>query len=255
MPKIYNQTMPITRTLSPYERNQLNKWAPKIDLSSIGEKPIEYVTGHAEFADQDFIVTKDTLIPRIESVQIISIALQFIDNHSLSHPVIADIGTGSGCLGISLAVKLSKTNTPYSIFLSDISPQALKVADLNAQRILHSPENIFFLQSNLLENYPQIKFDLILANLPYIPSQNISKLHSSVKDFEPKIALDGGLKGNLYINALLSKLPLFLSKGGHAIFEIDDTHSFDSFTIPQNITATIKNDTFDKPRFLICSYL
>jgi release factor glutamine methyltransferase len=241
----------IKRLLSPYELNQLQKFSPQTDPESLGEKPIEYVTGHAEFLGLDFLVTEDTLIPRLESEQIVNLALQFIDDHDLAHPVITDIGTGSGCLGLSLAVKLAKRQIPYSIFLSDISPQALKVADLNSQRLLHSPENIFFLGSNLFESFPPIKFDLILANLPYIPTKNIDTLESSVKNFEPKIALDGGPKGNLFINALLAKLPQFLSRGGQAIFEIDDTHSLDSFTIPQELSFTIKNDCFDKPRFLI----
>lgn len=221
---------------------------------TIGEKPIEYVTGHVQFLGFDFLVTPDTLIPRIESEQIVETALRYIDDHDLAHPVIADIGTGSGCLGISLAVRLAKRQIPYSIFLSDISPKALKVADLNAQRLLHSPENIFFLESNLLESFPKIKFDIILANLPYIPTKNIDKLDSSVKDFEPKLALDGGAKGNLFINALLAKLPEFLSKDGLAIFEIDDTHTLESFTIPNGIPVTIENDCFDKLRFLNCTY-
>lgn len=243
------------RVLSPYEQNQLRKWVPEIDPKSIGEKPVEYVTGHIEFLGQDFLVTKDTLIPRIESEQIVTDSLQFIDDQEIAHPTIADIGTGSGCIGISLALKLAKRQIPYTIFLSDISPKALKVADLNAQRLLHSPENIFFQESNLLEAFPSIRFDLILANLPYIPSKNISKLDPSVKDFEPKIALDGGPKGNLFINALLDKLPVFLDKKGMAIFEIDDTHTLESFTFPKEILGTIKNDCFGNPRFLICSYL
>lgn len=245
----------IKRQLSPYEQNQLKKWSPEIDPASIGDKPIEYVTGHVEFLGQDFLVTSDTLIPRIESEQIVIDALQYIDDQELAHPTIADIGTGSGCLGISLALKLSKRQIPYTIFLSDISPKALKVADLNAQRLLHSPENLFFQESNLLESFPPIKFDLILANLPYIPSKNIKGLDSSVKDFEPKIALDGGPKGNLFINALLSKLPAFLSKKGLAIFEIDDTHTLNSFTLPAGMTAKITKDCFEKERFLLCSYL
>ena len=243
------------RKLTPYELNQLKKWSPKTNPDSFGEKPIEYVTGHVEFLDLDFIVTPDTLIPRIESEQAVTDTLQYIDDHSLAHPTIADIGTGSGCLGISLAVKLAKSQIPYSIFLSDISPKALKVADLNAQRLLYSPENIFFLESNLLESFPKIKFDVILANLPYIPSKNIAGLDSSVKDFEPKIALDGGPKGNLFINALLDKLPQFLNRGGLAIFEIDDTHTLDSFTLPKGISAKITKDCFEKNRFLVCSYL
>lgn len=244
-----------TRTLSPYEQNELRKWAPKTDPSTLGEKPVEYVTGHATFCKLDFLVTPDTLIPRIESEKIVDMALDHISKLDLAHPVIADIGTGSGCLGVTLAHKLSRQNTPYSIFLSDISIKALKVADLNAQRILTSPENLFFIESNLFQNYPSIKFDLILANLPYIPSKNLSNLDPSVKDFEPHTALNGGPKGNLFINALLDKLPELLNPKGIAIFEIDDTHSLSSFDIPQKISTTIKKDCFQKPRFLVCSYL
>jgi release factor glutamine methyltransferase len=247
--------MPTSRTLTPYEQNELRKWKSLVKPSLIGEKPIEYVTGHAQFLGFDFLVTPDTLIPRLESEQIVTLALQYIDDHQLAHPVIADIGTGSGCLGISLAIKLSKRQIPYSVFLSDISPQALKVADLNAQRLLHSPENLFFQESNLLENYPSIKFDLILANLPYIPTPNIKSLSPSVKDYEPITALDGGVKGNLFINALLDKLPKFLSPKGLAILEINDTHTIDSFTLPKDISAHIENDCFQKPRFLLCTYL
>ena len=243
------------RIFSPYERNQLQRWAPETDPNSIGEAPIEYITGHVEFCGLDFLVTPDTLIPRIESEQIVIMALQYIEDQEPSHPVIADIGTGSGCLGLSLAVTLGKRQIPYTIFLSDISPKALKVADLNAQRLLHSPENIFFQESNLLEDFPKIKFDLILANLPYIPTPNLNNLESSVKDFEPKIALDGGSKGNLFINALLSKLPQYLSQRGKAIFEINDTHDLDSFSIPKNLSFKIENDCFQKPRFLVCTYL
>lgn len=246
--------MPTSRTLTPYEQNELKKWSKEVDLSTIGDKPIEYVTGHVDFAGLDFLLTQDTLIPRVETAQIVDMALKHIDEMILTHPVIADIGTGSGCIGISLALRLTKRQIPYTIFLSDISLKALKVADLNSQRLLYSQENLFFLESNLLEDYPKIKFDLLLANLPYIPTKNIKSLDKSVKDFEPLTALDGGVKGNLYINALLSKLPFFLNKGGKAILEIDDTHTIESFTIPKNISVSIEKDCFDKPRFLVCSY-
>jgi len=239
------------RNLSPYEQNHLRRFAPQIDPSSIGDQPVEYATGHAEFLGLDFLVTPATLIPRIESEQIVAEALQFIDDHELAHPVIADIGTGSGCLGISLAYTLKKRQIPYTIFLSDISAEALKVANLNVQKLLHSPENIFFQKSNLLRDFPPVKFDLILANLPYIPSKNINSLDPSVKDFEPHLALDGGPKGNLFINALLDQLPQYLNKNGQAILEIDDTHTPKSFSIPKNLSCRIENDSFNKPRFLI----
>ncbi len=243
------------RQFSAYEINQLRRWQKQPDPQTAGSKPVEYLTGHAEFCGLDFLVTPDTLIPRLESEKIIDLALDFISNRQLPHPQIADIGTGSGCLGITLAYRLSKQNTPYTIFLSDISLPALKVADLNVQRLLYSPENIFFQPSNLFQAYPPLKFDLILANLPYIPSSNIPLLDASVKDHEPIIALDGGSKGNLFINALLDQLPVFLAPQGQAIIEIDDTHTLDSFSLPPRMTAQIITDCFDKPRFLVCSYL
>ena len=114
MPQIrYNKAVS-KRILSPYEQNELRKWAPQTNPQSIGEKPVEYVTGHVEFLGQDFLVTEDTLIPRLESEQIVTDALDFIDNHELAHPTIADVGTGSGCLGVSLAIKLSKRQIPYT---------------------------------------------------------------------------------------------------------------------------------------------
>jgi len=135
--------------------------------------------------------------------------------------------------------------------LADISALAIKLAKENAGRILRSPENLFFQESNLLENYPHIKFDIILANLPYIPSNNIATLPESVKDFEPVSALDGGPGGTQTINRLLTQIPQYLSDRGIVIIEIDDTHDLNSFSFPQKLQASIERDLFDVPRFLI----
>lgn len=93
-----------------------------------------------------------------------------------------------------------------------------------------------------------------MANLPYIPSGNIPTLPSSVKDFEPLSALDGGLQGTTLINLLLIDLPHFLSDKGLAILEIDDTHSLQDFTIPPSLAATMAEDIFQIPRFLIVQH-
>jgi len=220
---------------------------------SLGEKPVEYLTGHAEFCGLDFLVNESTLIPRLESEKIVQLAEQFIANHELTHPTIADVGTGSGCLGLSLAVSLQSKQIPYTIYLSDISPQALEVTKNNASRLLPSTVNLFFERSNLLENFPKIKFDIVLANLPYIPSKNISTLDTSVKNFEPLIALDGGPQGTSLINQLIKTLPLFLSNLGLAIIEIDDTHVLKDFAIPNLFSVKIEQDLFCFPRFLVIS--
>ncbi len=240
------------RVLSPYELNQLKRHGHSVeDLDSYGEMPVEYITGHAEFRGLDFLVDSSTLIPRLESEKIIDLALQFIAEYNLTHPAIADVGTGSGCLGLSLATSLNKRQVPYTIYLSDISTEALQLAGKNADALLPSRVNLFFQQSSLMENYPKIKFDIILANLPYIPSSNIDKLDSSVKDFEPHTALDGGPKGTNLINQLLQELPNFLSDQGVAIFEIDDTQILSDFSLPSGFVGKIEEDTNSKPRFLI----
>lgn len=241
-----------SRIFSPLELNHLRKFGyADVDLASLGNKPVEYVTGHAEFYHLDFLVNEHTLIPRLESEKIIDLALEHISKEDLAHPAIADIGTGSGCLGFSLAVILLQKHIPYTLYLSDISQDALQIAKTNASRLLSSSANLFFEQSDLLENFPHIRFDLLIANLPYIPTQNISVLSPSVKDHEPHLALDGGPSGTHLINKLLSDLPDFLSERGLAILEIDDTHSLKDFTFSSDLSAHLEKDFFGVPRFLV----
>lgn len=215
--------------------------------------PDQYQKNQAEFYGHLFYVDNRVLIPRLESEDIVKFAIDHLEQKQLSHPTIVDIGTGSGCLGISLAHHLQKQNQNYSIFLSDISPDALAVAKINVEKILDNPSNIYFQQSDLLLHLPQIKFDLILANLPYIPSGNITKLDPSVKDFEPHLALDGGPDGATLINKLLQTMTQYLSPKGSAILEFDDTHSQKNFQIPKNLSWKIKKDCFGIDRFLLAS--
>lgn len=240
------------RVFSQLELNHLRKYSfAGLDLDTIWEKPVEYVTGHAEFCELDFLVNESTLIPRLESEKIVQTSLDHIQDRKIPHPVIADVGTGSGCLGLSLAVKLFREQIPYTIYLSDISPEALKITQQNASRLLTSPANLFFEQSNLLENFPKIKFDIIIANLPYIPSGDIDLLDSSVKDFEPRTALDGGPEGTIFINQLLQDLPSFLSDRGLAILEINDTQALQDFHFPSGLSVKFEKDLFGVNRFLI----
>jgi len=240
------------RVFSPLELNHLRKHGfPDVDLKAFGEKPVEYITGHADFCGLDFLVNEHTLIPRLESEKIIQIAFNHILSQNIAHPIIADIGTGSGCLGLSLVFKLQKNEIPYSLFLSDTSATAINTARENTIRVLPSPANIFFEKSDLLESYPKIKLDLVLANLPYIPSGNIPSLPSSVKDFEPRSALDGGPQGTTLINRLIHNLPEFLSEKGIAIIELNDTHSQKDFPLPPSLSSTLEKDSHGKSRFLL----
>lgn len=208
--------------------------------------PTEYIIGQAKFCGQDFFVNQNVLIPRIETEEIIchceesAIAIGTTKQSSL----VADIGCGSGCIGITLAKKFPKA----TVYLSDISDLALDVAKKNNKGCI-------ILKSNLLTQYPaNLLFDIIVANLPYIPTSRIPTLDSSVKDYEPHLALDGGPKGVILINELLQQLPSHLKKTGMAILEIDDTHTLQSFKIPKSLKGQIKKDHFRRNRFLIISH-
>ncbi len=202
--------------------------------------PNEYITGQAKFLDREFIISPAVLIPRIETEEIIRMV-----SSSLSEPksLIADVGTGSGCLGITLAEKYPQS----TVYLSDISDKALAVARKNIRT-----NNVSVLKSDLLTSYPlHLRFDVIVANLPYIPSQRIPHLPASVKNYEPHLALDGGEKGVKIINRLIAELPGHVKKSSLIILEIDDTHSPKDFLDLPGFTKKIRKDAFGRNRFLI----
>ncbi len=233
----------MVRKWLPYELNHLIKYGFPIDnLEQYGERPVEYITGHATFYGLDFLVTPDTLIPRIETEEIVAMAKGFR---------IADMACGSGCLGISVAKKLEEAGEQFEMVLSDISELALAVAKKNAQKLLSEPSRLTFIESDLFDSYPEGKFNLVLANLPYIPTARLVKLDKSVTEFEPLFALDGGSDGLTLIKRLLRQLPDFMETDGLAILEIDETHKLSDFSEFIEFQFEIKKDQFGKNRFLL----
>jgi release factor glutamine methyltransferase len=159
-----------------------------------GGEPLEYLLGTTTFAGHRVAVTPDVLIPRPETEILLEEAIKRIDPEGLP---ILDVGTGSGILALSLAKKFPK----LEIFAVDVSPAALAVAKKNTDGI----GNIRFLESDLMEN-PSLpeRFQLIVANLPYIPSGQIDGLMREVRH-EPRLALDGGADGLDLIRKLVAQ--------------------------------------------------
>lgn len=173
-------------------------------------EPWEYISGKTEFRGYDFLVNRDVLIPRIETEQIVDIA----KNNLKGMKNIVDIGTGSGCIAISLAKEI-KTNIP--IYAIDISQKALQIAQENA-KLNSVGDRIIFKNNNLLEGLEFSSPTLYIANLPYIPIDMYDKLDKSVHDFEPKLALEAGEDGLKYYKEILKQIP----KGDNAlIIEIE----------------------------------
>ena len=177
-------------------------------------EPLPYVIGHWEFYGMDLDLTPAVLIPRPETELLVDKAIEWLRQHSKRRKVV-DVGTGSGCIGLSLARHLSD----LQLMMTDISPEALKIARSNAKK--HQlTKNIELKQADLLDGIDQ-PFDLICANLPYIPTSILLKL--PVAKREPFLALDGGVTGTHLISKLLEQSSNLLVYGGLLLMEIESS--------------------------------
>jgi release factor glutamine methyltransferase len=194
--------------LTPEQRREIEASIKRL----LDGEPLPYVLGHWEFYGLDFIVTPDVLIPRPETELLVETAQKWLESNPAPRRA-ADIGTGCGCIAISMAV-----HTPdLHILATDISAAALQVAQRNA--IKHQVDSsISFAQCDLFPPNRQT-FDLICANLPYIPSEILKNL--SVYQSEPSLALEGGPQGLTPIRRLLQNAAERLTGGGLMLLEIE----------------------------------
>lgn len=233
------------RKFSAYELNQLIKYHldPNSFLDS-GAKPVEYITGFANWADLELIVNENVLIPRIETEELVELVWKQIQNDPGKEWKLADIGTGSGAIAVALGVMSRAAGVSCEITAIDVSPAALEVARRNIEKY-ELQESVKLVESHLLQAVGR-KFDIIVANLPYIPSARVPNLQPSVRDFEPHLALDGGESGLLLINQLMEQAPSHLLPGGTVWLEVDDTHF--NLTYP-DFTAVVFMDSNKVKRF------
>ena len=180
-----------------------------------------YVLGQWEFFGLDFEITPDVLIPRPETELLVEKAVAWLQC-SPENRTVADIGTGSGAISVSIAVNVSNTK----VLATDISRKALNVARRNAIRF-EVDHRIDFLQCDVLPQYSasvpmEKRFDLICANLPYIPTETLHQL--PIYGREPTLALDGGQDGLDLIQRLLNVAPKWLAADGMMLLEIEATH-------------------------------
>ena len=173
--------------------------------------PLQYIINKQNFYGLDLYVNESVLIPRYDTENIVDcIVKDFEGSKDIS---VLDLCTGSGCIAISL-----KKNGFEKVFALDISDKALEVAKHNAY--IHNAD-ITFIKSDLYKELPNdIRFDLIVSNPPYIRTGEIEKLDDEVKDFEPKLALDGGKDGLDFYKKILNLSKDFINKNGSLYFEI-----------------------------------
>ena len=210
------------------------------------KEPIAYILGYKYFWKYKFLVNKSVLIPRPETEELIEEALKYIANNKSKK--ILDIGTGSGCIIISIL-----KDRPKCIGTAiDICNNALKVAKTNA-KLHHLRNKIKFINIDI-DKYNSNKYDLILSNPPYISDISLIRLDKDVKQFEPKLALSGGISGYKSIKKVIKKSKKLLKNNGKLIIEIGDTQksqTIDFLKINGFYINKIGKDLSMKDRFIV----
>lgn len=179
-------------------------------------EPVAYILGEWEFFSLPFSVTRDTLIPRVDSEVLVDSAIELLKG--VSSPHILDLCCGSGCLGIAVGVNVPDSN----VIFADYSGTALTVCRDNFRRNgLAGRARVTFANalSKPWEEFMTDHFDMLLCNPPYIPSRDIKTLDSSVREFEPLLALDGGRDGLKFYRTVASLWKSALKDGGQLLFE------------------------------------
>jgi len=229
------------RSLNPDQLNQLDGLLQR----RVDGEPLPYILGHWEFYGLDLLVTPAVLIPRPETELLVEQALHWLRDHPGRRRA-ADVGVGSGAISLALASQIPDV----TILATDWSRAALRVAQQNAIR--HSlAQRIFLLQCDLMSAVSG-RFDLVCANLPYIPTATLRGL--DVARHEPAAALDGGVDGLRLIERLLQDSPRWVSAGGCLLLEIEARQGESALELAQNLlpaaAAQIHRDLAGFPRLL-----
>ncbi len=178
-------------------------------------EPLGYVLGYENFYGYDFIVNENVLIPRPETEELTGQVLMLSDLlfENKEEPVVFDVATGSGAIGITLSLEAPE----LKIYASDISKEALEVAKINNEKL---KGNVQFLQGDMLDPFIQrgLHCDILVCNPPYIPSQE--EMDHGVVDYEPNVALFGGEDGLFFYRKLLEKADQVLNPSGIMAFEM-----------------------------------
>lgn len=171
-------------------------------------KPLAYIVKNQEFYGRTFTVNRHVLVPRPETEELVVFAKKYVNENSR----VLDIGTGSGAIAITI-----NKETGAFVTAVDISRRALKIAQKNAK---NNHANIEFIKSNLFSALKNRKFDLIISNPPYISKLEYKNLDKSVKNFEPKLALYGGIDGLSFYREIAKLAPKYLNESGYLLLEI-----------------------------------
>lgn len=203
--------------LTDHQESVLREYMSRLSKN----EPIQYILGYADFMNIRLTVTPDVLIPRSDTETLVLVALAAIRKNGYSK--ILDMCTGSGAIALGIFHELP--GKKYNAVCADISAKALSVAQRNAQNLYE--KRVSFIESDFFSAFDanNDKFDIIVSNPPYIEKGDISELMPQVRDYEPHLALDGGLDGLDAYRQLISHAPDYLAEGGTLAFEVGYTQA------------------------------
>jgi release factor glutamine methyltransferase len=201
-----------------------------------GHEPFAYLVSQREFYGRTFVVDRRVLIPRPETETLIEAVIAAGDGTPMKTPLVVDVGTGSGAIACTLALE----RPAWRMIGSDLSADALTVATINRHR-LGLDGRLAFVQGSLLDWLGR-RVDIVVANLPYIPSSRVAELMPEVSQWEPTLALDGGRDGTYLMRRLLYDAMRTVRPGGTILLELDPGQPEMLATVVSGARTTVIRD-------------
>lgn len=219
-------------------------------------EPLQQILGSTSFCGLEITVNRDVLVPRPETELLAELAWKFLSQLSTLNSQLStalDFGTGTGCLAVALASKCPSAQ----VYAIDVSQQAIELARHNATRHQLAERVLLFHGDGFAALSPDLRFDLLVSNPPYIPSGDIAGLQPEVRDYEPRQALDGGPDGLDFFRRLAAEAEPWLRPGGKIMLEFGDGQAAELRSVfeQQNwIVERVVEDYTHQPRILIAAH-
>lgn len=212
-------TEKLLRDMRFYATDEVEKRAEAMVRRRLAGEPVAYITGVWEFRGLPMEVSRDVLIPRVDTEVLAETAIKYLKDTGRLDARVLDLCSGTGCIGCAIAAELPRVR----VVLSDVSPEAMEISRRNVSRN-GLDGRISFLPADVMKLPPLMtgSFDLVVSNPPYIPTVEIMTLDPSVRDYEPVWALDGGEDGLDFYRAILKNWHGVIRQGGELMFEVGE---------------------------------
>lgn len=212
-------TEKLLRDMRFYATDEVEKRAEAMVRRRLAGEPVAYITGVWEFRGLPMEVSRDVLIPRIDTEVLAETAIKYLKDTGRLDARVLDLCSGTGCIGCAIAAELPRVR----VVLADVSAAAMDISRRNVERN-GLGGRVSFLPADVMKLPPLMtgSFDLVVSNPPYIPTVEIMTLDPSVRDYEPVWALDGGEDGLDFYRAILKNWASVIRQGGELMFEVGE---------------------------------